>query len=61
MLTLNVAKVDPDGIKDINESKDAKEAKNFNDYWFDLSGRKFNEKPSKPGLYIKNGRKVVIK
>ena len=61
MLTLNVGKVDPDGIKDINESKDAKEAKNFNDYWFDLSGRKFNEKPSKPGLYIKNGRKVVIK
>ena len=67
MLTLNVGKVDPDGIKDIQGSKDLNDSKDSNDFndlnvgWFDLSGRKFNEKPSKPGLYIKNGRKVVIK
>ena len=29
--------------------------------WFDLSGRKLTGKPTKPGLYIRNGRKVVIK
>ena len=29
--------------------------------WYDLSGRKFNGMPSKKGLYIINGKKVVIK
>jgi hypothetical protein len=28
---------------------------------YDLNGRKVNEKSLKPGLYIKNGKKVVIK
>ena len=30
------------------------------DQWFDMQGRKIN-KPTKAGLYIKNGQKVVIK
>ena len=29
--------------------------------WYDLSGRKLNAKPTQKGLYIHNGRKVVIK
>lgn len=29
--------------------------------WHDLQGRKFTTKPTKPGLYILNGKKVVIK
>ena len=29
--------------------------------WFDLSGRKLDTKPTKKGVYIVNGRKVVIK
>ena len=29
--------------------------------WFDLSGRKLDGKPTKKGLYINNGKKVVIK
>ena len=29
--------------------------------WYDLSGRKLSGKPTKKGLYINNGRKVVIK
>ena len=28
---------------------------------FDLQGRRLTEKPSQPGIYIQNGRKVVIK
>ncbi|MBR3453810.1 MAG: hypothetical protein IKH26_00655 [Bacteroidaceae bacterium] len=28
--------------------------------WFDLSGRKLSGKPTQKGVYIKNGRKVVI-
>ncbi len=30
------------------------------DQWFDMQGRRVS-KPTKPGLYIKNGKKVVIK
>ena len=29
--------------------------------WYDLNGRKLDSKPTKKGLYIKNGRKVVVK
>ena len=29
--------------------------------WYDLSGRKLNEKPVKKGVYVQNGKKVVIK
>lgn len=46
---------DPDAIKGLNDSKD------FKDSWFDLSGRKLTGKPAQPGLYINNGKKVVIK
>ena len=31
------------------------------DAWYDLSGRRLNGKPTQKGLYINNGRKVVIK
>jgi uncharacterized repeat protein (TIGR02543 family) len=29
--------------------------------WYTLDGRKLNKKPTKSGLYIRNGRKIVIK
>ncbi len=29
--------------------------------WYDLSGRPLNGKPTKAGVYVKNGKKVVIK
>ncbi len=29
--------------------------------WYDLSGRKLDGKPAQSGIYIKNGRKIVIK
>ena len=31
------------------------------DNWYDLNGRKLNAKPTKKGVYIQNGQKVVIK
>lgn len=31
------------------------------DIWYNLVGMKFNGKPSLPGIYINNGKKVVIK
>ena len=32
-----------------------------NDVWYTLDSRKLDGKPTKPGLYIVNGKKVVIK
>jgi hypothetical protein len=32
-----------------------------NDSWYDMSGRKLDGKPTKKGIYINNGRKVIIK
>jgi hypothetical protein len=31
------------------------------DAWYDLSGRRLSSKPTQSGLYLNNGRKVVIK
>ena len=32
-----------------------------NDGWYDLNGRKLNGMPTKKGVYVKNGKKVVVK
>jgi len=29
--------------------------------WFDLQGRRYNERPQTAGIYVNNGKKVVIK
>ncbi len=34
---------------------------NVNDGWYDMSGRKLDGKPTARGIYVKNGRKVIIK
>ncbi len=44
--------ISPAEIKEIAESADA---------WYSLDGRKLNGKPTKKGLYIVNGKKIVIK
>ena len=28
--------------------------------WYDLSGRKYTERPTKPGIYVHNGQKIVV-
>lgn len=33
----------------------------YNDKWYDLTGRQLAKKPTKAGIYIYNGRKIVIK
>ena len=32
-----------------------------NDVWYDLSGRRLENKPANRGIYIKNGEKVIVK
>ena len=48
------------GIREV-KSEGVKGEKLADSAWHDLQGRKFTTKPTKPGLYILNGKKVVIK
>ena len=44
------------GINNVNDNLNDNEAT-----WYDLGGRKLNGKPAQKGVYIKNGKKVVVK
>lgn len=46
------------GIKTISETSDHSK---FSDTYFTLDGRRINDLPATPGLYIHNGKKIVIK
>lgn len=47
---------DPTGIAEVKNQENK-----MNDAWYTLGGRLLNGKPTKSGLYIHNGNKVVIK
>lgn len=49
---------DVTGITEISEDK---KTRNINEFWYTLDGRRLNGKPSQKGLYIHQGRKIVIK
>ena len=44
------------GINNVNDNLNDNEAT-----WYDLNGRKLNGKPAQKGIYIKNGKKIVVK
>ena len=44
------------GVKEVIEVNEVND-----DSWYDLNGRKLSGKPATKGVYIQNGRKVVIK
>ena len=48
-----------DEATEVNEVIGVKEVNDGN--WYDLNGRKLNGKPTKKGVYLFNGRKVVVK
>lgn len=48
--------IDSDGTTDIRELRMENEGR---DEWYDLQGRRI-EQPTKAGLYIKNGKKVIV-
>ena len=50
--------IDSDGTTGINRI-DNEQLTIDNDVWYDLRGRRI-EKPTKDGLYIKNGKKIVV-
>ena len=46
----------PTGIREMSDVRGK-----MSDSWYDLQGRKLNGKPSQKGVYINNGKAVVIK
>lgn len=46
---------DPSGISEVNSKENID---NNNQAWFSIDGRRLNEKPTKQGIYIHNGKKV---
>ena len=62
---------DPNGVREFNLNFDGEETTSItttdftnltnSDEWYDMQGRKVSGKPTKKGMYIHNGNKVVIK
>jgi hypothetical protein len=52
---------DEDEETGILSTTDDTDFTDFDDAWYDLSGRRLSGKPSRVGVYICNGKKVVIK
>lgn len=49
-----------DAVRDLQDDKSVN-SKSVNGKWSDLSGRHLNSQPIRKGIYIKDGRKVLIK
>jgi hypothetical protein len=45
----------------ISPAERAERAEILADAWYSLDGRKLNSQPSAKGIYMKRGKKVVIK
>ena len=54
---LNIVEDLPTGIVSIDNSQSTID----NDVWFTLNGVRLNGKPTIPGIYIVNGKRVVVK
>ena len=50
-----------DGTTAIDDAHLSPLTSDISDVWYDLSGRRLSAKPTAKGIYIMNGRKVVIK
>ena len=49
-----------DGVRDLQDNQSVNR-KSVNGKWSDLSGRRLNSLPTRKGIYIRDGRKVLIK
>ena len=52
---------DPTGIKDLKDLKDVKDLRDLREGIYDLSGRKVADTQLKSGIYVKEGKKVLVK
>jgi hypothetical protein len=51
----------PLSISPVGERTEAFPRESLDGVWYTLDGRKLAGKPSAPGIYVKDGRKVAIK
>ncbi|MBP5360980.1 MAG: InlB B-repeat-containing protein [Bacteroidaceae bacterium] len=51
---------DPTGVLS-QESRVNRQESTVNDLWYDLNGRRLTNKPTRPGIYIHNGKKELLK
>ena len=51
--------IEVNGVSEVLTPEGMSVARNNDDRWFTLDGRRLSGKPTQPGLYIVNGRKVV--
>ena len=59
--TINFDDNGTSAIDIISEEMVNRQSSMVNRQWYDLSGRKLNAKPTAKGIYINNGKKIVIK
>ena len=65
-IVVNLGEDSPTSVGEIQDSRFKIQDSGFkiqdsgDDVWYDLNGRKYTERPTKPGLYIHGGKKVVI-
>ena len=60
--SMTVRLVDAGGIVTAVGTLDTKTGEvSFDDSWYDMNGRKLNSAPSARGIYINNGKKVIVK
>lgn len=53
-LTIKVVEDEPDAISEVNSSKSLQS-------WYTLQGIRLNNAPTHPGIYIHNGKSVIVK
>lgn len=47
------------GVESLNGQRDS--VKDQKEDWYSLDGKKLNERPTQKGIYIRNGKKIIIK
>jgi hypothetical protein len=56
--SLSIVKDEATGILQLTNDE-AKEG--FNDVWYSIDGQRLNKKPTRKGIYIQNGKKLILK
>ena len=59
-IVMNLDIDDPTAVEEIKSSMFNVQCSMDNGPWYDLSGRKYDSKPTKPGIYVHNGEKIVV-
>ncbi len=59
-IVMNLGEDDPTAVEIKNEKLKMKNEASDDAAWYDLNGRKYTERPTKPGIYVHKGEKVSL-